>query len=62
MKYDDLPNRDEVVRCVTRSGQVVEGIVGLIWIAMDEPVITLDTLDGTVHIFPTLGDKWGYAP
>jgi hypothetical protein len=53
-----LPDKGQKIRAHLRDGDVLTGTVALVWMAMDSPVINLNTRVGQIHVHIGLGDTW----
>jgi hypothetical protein len=53
-----FPERGTPIIAKNRSGRVIAGNVGNVWLAMDVVCIDVDTVGGTARIYPELGDQF----
>jgi hypothetical protein len=56
-----LPRDGDCIRVTTKDDRSLEGVVELVWLAMDEPCVELQTAQGKAHFFPGHGATWTYA-
>lgn len=56
--HGPMPGDGQRIRCRLRDGNVITGTVMLVWVAMDEPVISVSFHDTMIHVWPGLGDAW----
>lgn len=53
-----FPERGTPILAKNRSGNVIAGNVGTVWLAQDVVCIDVETTGGTARIYPELGDKF----